>query len=206
MKKKILILLAEIVALIAINCLVVFFWIYYVNPWHQNRSNLDTTVFVGAEIQVVADSYNAQFHHYPTADELTRLLQQITLFNEGVSAYRTNKFVQKFDDTGGWLYNEGDGSIALNCHTRDTIGFQTWLDPSKISFRPVTGVDINHYGKPKVIDYSWVNDRLTKMKPQIEETIKDWAAKNNHSQTVTNNTFMRSGDNLSGSSALSSAN
>ena len=178
MKKKALIILIGVVIVVAINCAILLLWVFCLNPWHENRSNLDATVFIGAEIQLVADCYNAHFNRYPTDKELTNLLQRITVFSEGVSTNSTNKIVPKFDDTGGWIYNEENGRIALNCQTKDVIGFQIWVDPSKINFHPLTDVDVVHFGKAEKIDYSWVNERLSKMKPEIEGIIKNLAATN----------------------------
>lgn len=153
-------------------------WQYFAWRWRQNVVDLDGTVLTGNQIQLVVDDFRDQLGHYPTHDELLQVLPYIFPFEMGLSPVVTNRIVSNFDNLGGWRYDQASGEIRANYNGRYFVGFQTWIDPSKINFNPPTQVQANQSSGPKILDYSPNTNWLNANQAQVEEFIKNWAATN----------------------------
>lgn len=151
---------------------------YYESRWNENLRLLNGTVETGIWLQNVADDFNKEIGRFPTADELGQILYYIRSFREGVSPYQTNKIMSVFDSSGGWYCDEKTGKIEINYDKKYMIGFRSWVDLSDITFRPQARVEVICPNGHKMLNYSYLDNHVSKYNSDIIETIKNWAATN----------------------------
>jgi hypothetical protein len=181
-RNRLTILLYLIVVIIATF---VAYW-KYIWRWEENRLNLEGELNLSIQMQMLVDDFNEQSSHFPTLNELTHLLPYInTSFNDNTVRYYTNeipyntyKIAPAFDNSGGWFYDEKVGEVRINYSGQYYVGIGKWVDLSKIDFRRQTRVEVNCFGRPQILDYTWLNKRLDTIKPQIAKIITTWAATN----------------------------
>jgi hypothetical protein len=150
----------------------------YARPWQQHERRLGEAIQSGILMQMAIAEFDKQTGRHPAYAEFTNVFGFISSFQEGVTPGGTNKVISAFDNSGGWFYDEKSGEVRINRNGRYVIGFQTWVDPAQINFRPPTKVEAVHLGRPKILDYGYFNKRLDSGGPQIAEIVRKWAATN----------------------------
>ncbi len=150
----------------------------YLQKWRQHELALGQAMQSGILMQMAIDEFGKQVGRHPDYGEFTNVFGLIGSFHESVTPDRTNDVTETFDNSGGWFYDEKPGEIRLNCSNRYVIGLQTWVDPSKISFRAPASVEAVRFGRSKILDYSTFNQRLGSGGPQMADIIRKWVIAN----------------------------
>jgi hypothetical protein len=156
------------------SALIVVFACYWFisTSWKEHRLSLDGTVETGIFMQSVGDAATERLGRPPTCAELQKILEHLCSFREGVSPFKSNRIVPKFDNHGGWCYAQDSGILMINYSNTTAIGYKTYIDISSIRFRYPSSVTVVRRGVPHSIDYSYYRAYVGSLSEYVQSAIK----------------------------------
>jgi hypothetical protein len=166
-----------LLSLVCVGFILFVLRIYAVNC-QQRLLFVRGTVRSGIMMQTEVDEFIRQFNRCPTYIEFTNFFGLIENHRENVTPYKSNRVSSKYDNSGGWFYDDKSGEIRINYKGNYKISFGMQVDVEKINFRPPTKVEAVRFGNSEWLDYSEINAVIDAARPQIGEIIKNWAVTN----------------------------